>query len=179
MKRLRLLVLSIISLSTLLSAQEADSRASLQELSATLQSELEGHGDRVLGPQVYRWSTRLQQVKDCRADLSIQVTDHYGTSVVRLDQVHFSLAAIEPGDISLKKSWLSLSCARKEKCFFSTSTCSKTTKDGIVVDCASASQKRDDSLALQFDGDSGAAARMEEAFRQAIELCRTPKAVAF
>jgi predicted YcjX-like family ATPase len=160
-------------------AQDTPPRASLQELATTIRAELETHGDRVLGHDTYRWTTRLEKVSDCRAELTVRIVSNLGTSTVRTESINFSLGALEPNTIDLQKSWLDLPCAGKEKCVFSTATCSTRTKDGMVTDCATASQKRVDSFALQFDGDSVAASRLERAFHQAIELCREPQSVTF
>jgi hypothetical protein len=182
MKQLFLLTLMLVFLAGLLSAQpaqESNPRASMQELSAAIQTELENHGDRVLGTDIYRWSTRLRRITDCRAEFSIRVTDRLGSTTVHNDDVHFSLGAIEPTNIDRQKNWLALSCAGRQKCFLFNSTCSKKTKDGIVIDCATASQKREDSLSLNLDGDAAAALRLERAFHEAVDLCRTPKTVIF
>ncbi len=181
MTRLRLLALVLLSFTALMRAQSAQesSRPSMANLTATIQAELESHGDRVLGKGLYGWSTRLNKIEECRAELSVRVTSNTGEATVRTETVNFSLAAIEPNGIELQKNWLALPCAGKEKCIFSTSTCSTKTKDGIVIDCATPSQKRVDALELEFDGDVAAASRLERAFRQAIDLCRTPKPVTF
>lgn len=181
MTRLRLLALVLLSLTARLLAQPAQesSRLPIDSLAAVIQAEFESHGDRVLGKGLYGWSTRLNKIEECRAELSVRVTSNTGEATVRTETVNFSLSAIEPNSIELKKNWLALPCAGKENCIFSTSTCSAKTKDGIVINCATQSQKRVDSIDLEFDGDVAAASRLERAFRQAIDLCRTPKPVTF
>jgi hypothetical protein len=182
MNRLLLLALVLLSLTVLLlarPAQEAGSRNSIENLASAIQTELDNHGDRVLGNGLYGWSTRLNRIEECRAELSVRVTDNTAEASVRTETVNFSLGAIEPYNIEMRKNFLTLPCSGKEKCIFSTSTCSTKTKDGIVTDCATSSQKRVDSLILEFDGDAAAAVRLERAFRGAVDLCRTPKSVAF
>jgi hypothetical protein len=182
MMRTFLLALLLPTLAALLLAQplqEAGPRAAMQELAATIQAELEGHGERVLGREAYRWSTRLERITDCRAELSVRVTSNVGAVTIRNESVSFSLAAIEPYSIDLQKHWLGLPCDRGEKCIVSTSTCSTTTKEGMVMDCTNLSQKRTDSFAVQLDGDAGSAARLQQAFRKAVDLCREPSSVTF
>ncbi len=181
MTRLRLLAPVLLSFTALLLAQSAQesSRPSIDNLTATIQAELDSHGDRVLGKGLYGWSTRLNKIEECRAELSVRVTNNTGEATVRTETVNFSLGAIEPYGIALQKNWLALPCAGKEKCIVSTSTCSTKTKDGIVINCATPSQKRVDAIELELDGDVAAATRLERAFRQAIDLCRTPKSVSF
>jgi hypothetical protein len=182
MKRSFLLTIGLVPLTALLFAQPAEEsspRASFNELAATIQKELASHGERVLGQETYRWSTRLEKMEDCRVELSVRVTNHFGDATARTESVNFSLGALEPYRIELKKSWLELPCAGREKCIYSTSTCSRKSKDGIVTDCASASPKRIESFSLEFDGDAASASRLEQAFHQAVDLCRAPKAVTF
>jgi hypothetical protein len=182
MKRLFLPTITLMCLTPLLLGQPApaaNTSSQLQEFATTIQTELENHGERILGRETYRWSTRLQKVEDCRAELSVRVTSNYGDATVRTELVRFSLGALEPYGIELKKSWLVLPCAGKESCISSNSTCSTKTKEGIVSDCSTASQKRVETLDLQLDGDPAAAARLEQAFRDAVKLCRAPAPVAF
>ncbi len=181
MKRSYLLGLGLPFLTALLlalPADEAGSRASLMKFAATIQMELESHGERVLGQETYHWSTRLEKLEDCRAEFSVRVTNNFGDASARTEAVNFSLGALDPYGIDLQKKWLELPCAGREKCVYSTSTC-KTTKGGVVTDCASASPQRVESFKLEFDGDPGSASRLEEAFHHAIDLCRAPKAVTF
>jgi hypothetical protein len=155
------------------------SPASLDELATRIQAELEIHGERMLGQETYRWSTRLEKISNCRAELSVRVVSNFGESTVRTESVNFSLGALEPFDIVLQKNWLELPCAGRGQCVFSTSTCSRKNKDAMITDCSTASQKRVGSFELQFDGDAAAASRLERAFREAVDLCRAPKIVAF
>lgn len=151
----------------------------LRDLAGTIQTELESHGERMLGQETYRWSTRLDRIANCRAELSVRVVSNLGESTVRTESVNFSLGAVEPYNIVLKKNWLELPCVSGQKCIFSTSTCSRKSKDAIVTDCTTASQKRVESFSLQLDGDADAATRLEQAFRQAVALCREPKIISF
>jgi hypothetical protein len=182
MKRLILLVLVLPSLAALLlaqPAQDAPPRAELQELEATIQTELQSHGDRVLGAEVYRCSTRLEKVAACRVEFSVRVVSALGDTTVRTETLNFSLGALEPYSIALTKNHLELPCAGGEKCVFSTNTCSKTTKDGVVTGCGTASEKHVDTFSLPLDGDAAAASRLERTFRQAIILCHQPRSVVF
>ncbi len=181
MKRLCLLALVLLSLTPLLLAQPGlgNSRPSLDIWAAAIQADLDGHGDRVLGKGLYGWSTRLNKLEECRAEFSVRVTSNTGEATVRTETVNFSLGALQPYNIELQKNWLALSCVGGERCIFSTSTCSSKTKDGIVINCATPSQKRVESINLEFDGDLAAGSRLEQAFRQAIDFCRAPKPVNF
>ncbi len=182
MIRLPLLCLVLLSLTAPLPAQpapEASSSPSIETLTVAIQTEFESHGDRVLSNGLYGWSTRLNKIEACRAEFSVRVTNTTGETSIHTETVSFSLGAIEPYGIALQKNQLALPCIGKSKCIFSTSTCSTKSKDGIVIDCATPSQKRVDSIALELDGDVAAAARLERAFHQAVDLCRTPKPVTF
>jgi hypothetical protein len=182
MKRSLLLAIALPFFAALLFAQtarEAQPRALLNELAATIQTELQSHGERVLGHETYRWSTRLEKMADCRAELSVRVTSNLGETVIRTESVSFSLGALHPHSIELQKNWLQLPCAGGANCIISTSTSSRKTKDGMVLDCTTASQKRVDSFALQLDGDADASLQLERAFRKAVDACRAPIAVTF
>ncbi len=180
-----LLALVVLCLAGLLFARPADPadevpmRPPMQKLMAAIQTELQSHGDYVLGKGLYGWSTRLDKIENCRAELTVRVANNTGEALVNTESVDFSLGAIEPYSIELKKNYLELPCAANQNCIFSTSTCSKKSKDGIVIDCATASQKRVGAFRLEFDGDVESAARLEKNFRQAVELCRAPKSVSF
>lgn len=182
MIRLPLFCFVLLSLTAPLFAQpapEASSSPSIEALAVAIQSEFESHGDRVLSNGLYGWSTRLNKIEACRAEFSVRVTNTVGETSIHTETVSFSLGAIEPYGMQLKKYRLELPCTGGAKCIFSTSTCSATTKGGIVTDCATPSQKRVDSIALELDGDDAAASRLERAFHQAVDLCRTPKPVTF
>jgi len=160
------------------SAEEAGSRPSLENLAAAIQTELASHGDRVLGNGLYGWSTRLNKIEDCRAELSVRVTSNTGDPSVRNETVGFSLAAIDASTVELQKNRLELPCARKDKCIATTTTCTTTSK-GIMVDCGTQGQSRSGTFSLEFDGDVAAATRLQQAFLQAIDLCRAPASVTF
>lgn len=182
MTRKTLLALLLPSLAILLlahPAREANPRASMQELETAIHTELEHHGERVMGSEMYYWSTRLERIEDCRAEFSVRLTSKFHSDTVRTEAVNFSLGAIEPYGIDLQKHWLELPCAHGEKCIFSTSRCTATSKEGMVTDCTTPSQKRVDSFTLQLDEDAAAGARLERAFRKAILLCREPAPVTF
>ena len=159
-------------------AEEAGSR-SFAQLASAIQTELEGHGDRVLGQDAYHWSTRLEKMEDCRAEFSVRVVSNFGDATTRTETLLFSLGALDPYGIELQKSYLVLPCKVNENCVYSTSRCSTKNKDGIVTDCTSASPKRLPSFRLEFDGDAASASRLEQAVREAVDVCRAPKAVTF
>jgi hypothetical protein len=182
MYRLCLLALVLLCWGAPLAARAVDESTSpprLEQLTAEIQAELQSHGERVLGRDVYRWSTRLEKVENCRAEFSVRVANKIGDAVMSTESVRFSLGALDRSKIAVQKSWLELHCAREEKCIFSTSTCSKTSKDGIAADCSSASQKQAESFAVELDGDAASALRLQKALREAIDLCHEGKPVTF
>ena len=172
-------LLSVTGLGVAQPVEEAVNRASVKTVAAAIENELQGHGDRVMGKDVLHWSTRLEKVEDCRAEFTVRTTSNLADSTVRVESVSFSLGALDPYGIGIQKHWLQLPCAEQGQCIFSTSTCRQTSADGIVTDCGTASQKRVDNFALQFDGDADSARRLEAAFRQAVESCRQPTLVTF
>ncbi len=153
----------------------------MENLTAAIQAELDNHGDRVVDHGLFGWSTRLNKIEMCRAELSVRVTNtnNKDETSVRTETVNFSLGAIEPYEFQLEKNYLELPCARHEKCVSSSATCISTTKGGIVIDCATQSRKRTESLLLEFDGDVAAAARLEQDFRQAVDFCHELEPVTF
>jgi len=180
MKRSYWLALGLPFLTALLFAQpgEVGSSRSFTQLASAIQTELESHGDRVMGQNAYHWSTRLEKMENCRAEFSVRVTNHVGETTTRTETVLFSLGALEPY-VELQKSYLVFSCSRIEKCVSSTSRCSTKNKDGIVTDCTNASPKRLQSFRLEFDGDAASASRLKHAVREAVDDCLAPKAVIF
>ena len=182
MKRLLLIAAVLLSLTGLSMAQpveEGTSNASLVTVAGTIQAELEGHGERVLGKEIYRWSTRLEKMEDCRAEFSVRLTDNLAASTVHVETVSLSLGALNPYGIEFQKHWLQLPCAERENCVFSTTTCTQKSANGIVTDCTTPSQKQANAFALEFDGDAGSAQRLLQAFRQAALTCRQPARVTF
>jgi hypothetical protein len=126
-----------------------------------------------------QWSTRLQRIADCRASFTVRTSTNYREPSVRLDQLSFSLATVNPYRIDVQKNWLDLACLNGEKCFFSTSTCVENRRDGLNIDCTSASHKRSETMRINFDGDSASASRLQRAFQKAIELCRESQSISF
>jgi hypothetical protein len=179
MKRTLLLISLLPVLASLLFAQAGAGGSRVDQLQSTIKAELESHGDRVVGKEAMRWKTRVENFSGCRAQITVQVNSNWGESTVRTESVNLLLGALEPHSVELQKSWLELLCAGQEKCVFSTSTCSQKTKAGMITDCATASQKRAASFSLQLDGDAAASTRLQQAFREAINLCRQPKVVSF
>lgn len=182
MKRLlpiAVVLLFLAGLSVAQPVEEATSRASLKTVEMAIQTELEGHGERILGKELYHWSTRLEKIENCRAEISVRLANNLAEPTVHVESVSFSLGALEPYGIEMQKHYLQLPCAEQQKCIFSTSTCSRKTASGIVIDCTTPSQSRIHAFALQFDGDAGSAQRLQQAFRQAVESCRQPSLVTF
>jgi hypothetical protein len=182
MKHSLLIAIGLISLAGLSLAQPAEvatSRASLKTVAQAIQTELEGHGERIMGKDAYHWSTRLEKVEDCRAEFTVRITNNLADPTVHVESVSFSLGALDPYGIQMQKHWLQLPCAEREQCIFSTSTCSRKSANGVETDCTTASQNRVDAFALQFDGDADSAQRLQMAFRQAAESCRQPNRVTF
>jgi hypothetical protein len=173
------LVMPCFAALLLAQAAQAQARPPIEELESQIRAELESHGERVLGKEAYHWSTRLETISECRAEFTVRVVNNVGEPVTRTDRVRFSLGALEPYEIEQQNNWLVLGCAGHEKCISSVSTCTKKTREGIVVDCTSAGEKREDSFTLQLDGDEGASSRLERAFRQAAKSCHEPAAVTF
>lgn len=174
-----IVLISLSGLSLARSAEETPSRASIKMAAAAIETELEGHGERVMGKELYHWNTRLEKIEDCRAELSIHLTTITANSTIHVETVNFSLGALDPYDIQIQEHYLQLPCAAGEPCIFSTSTCSRKSPDGIVIDCTTANQKRVDVFAVQFDGDADSGQRLQLAFRQAAEACRQPTQVTF
>jgi len=159
--------------------QFAQHRTRLDELITTIQNELQTHGERVLGHEAFRWSTRLERASNCHVELSVRTTNNLGENIVHTESVRFSLVMIAPYGVGLQKNLLQLSCADQERCIYSTTACTKTTKQGIVVDCTTANQKTADSFALQLDGDAAASSRLGRMFQQAVNLCHETESVDF
>lgn len=159
--------------------QEPESQAALQQVVATIQAEFASHGDRQIGHDTIHWSTRLESVTGCRAEISIRTVSHLSETTQSKEDITFSLASLPNFGVTLKSNSLELNCQVGEKCFNSTTTCVQTSNDGIVTDCTSASQRRDTVLKLQFDGDPKTGKRLQNAFRQAIIYCQVPQQVTF
>src|ERR1700686_2633363 len=112
MPRLPLLVLIPLALTALLlaePAQDAGPPPSMDNLTTAIQSELNTHGDRMLGKRLLGWSTRLNKIVDCRAEFLVRVTSNFTADAsVQTETVNFSLGAINPYDIELNKNRLVL-----------------------------------------------------------------------
>src|SRR5208282_1778503 len=119
MKRSLLFALALLCLATPLlaqPAQEAKAGSELNELTATIQAELEVHGERVLGQDAYHWSTRLVGISDCRAEFSVRVSNNVGEPTARTESVTFSLGALDRTGIDVNKKWLELPCLARQNC---------------------------------------------------------------
>jgi hypothetical protein len=44
----------------------------VKTVASAIESELEGHGERVMGKEMIHWSTRLEKVEDCRAEFTVR-----------------------------------------------------------------------------------------------------------
>jgi hypothetical protein len=160
--------------------EEAVPLPSLTNVAASIRTELEVHGDRAMGKDVYHWSTRLERIEGCRAEFSVRLANNLAEATVRIESVELSLGALDPYGIEMQqKHWLQLPCVNGQSCVFSTSTCTQRSKDGIVTDCTTPSQKRVDSFSLQLDGDAESAQRLQQALRAAVSACRQPSRVTF
>jgi len=161
-------------------AEEGASQPALVAAAESIRSELAVHGERVLGKDVYHWSTRLERIDGCRAEFSVRLANNIGGATVNLESINFSLSALEPDAIEMEQNhWLKLPCQSRDKCILSTSTCTRTSKDGIVIDCTTPSQKRADYFPMQLDGDLQSAQRLQQALREAVIACRQPSRVTF
>jgi hypothetical protein len=172
-------LLALCRLSFATPVEENTSRASLRTVALAIQTELEGHGERVLGNELYHWSTRLEKLEACRAEFSVRVVSNTRDSIVRVESVSFSLGDLDPYGMDIQKNHLQLPCFSQENCIFSTSTCARKTAEGMVVDCTTSSQSRIHAFDLQLDGDAAAEQRLQQAFQQASESCREPSRVTF
>ena len=183
MKRLHwtaALLLLLCGLSPAAPVEEAAHPPSLKLAAASIQSELEVHGERVMGRDVYHWSTRLERIEDCRAEFSVRLTNNLSESTTETESVSFSLGALNPYGIEWKqKHWLELPCNMGQTCIFSTSTCTRRSREGIMSDCTTPTQKRVGAFSLQLDGDTGSVQRLEHALREAVAACRQPSSVSF
>lgn len=183
MRRSSWVVMVLLMLSGLGLANPTQNAAPLPTLDAfatTIRAELESHGERILGKEMYHWSTRLEGMQDCRAAFSVRLVNNFSDSTVQVERVSFLLGALDPYGIELQQNHrLQLPCFDGRSCIFSTSTCTRKSKDGIVIDCSTPNQKRAEVFSVQLDGDSGAADRLQQALRRAIDACRQPSPVTF
>jgi hypothetical protein len=172
-------LISLSGLSLAQSLEETSARASLKTVVESIQTELEGHGERIMGKDLYHWTTRLEKFEGCRADFTVRIANNMADPIVHVESIHLSLGAIDPYGIEIEqKHWLQLPCAGGDPCIASSTTCSQK-RDGIVTDCTMASQKQYAAFALQLDGDAASAQRLQQAFLQAAEACRQPSRVTF
>jgi len=190
MMRFFRLALVLLGLATMLPAQslqpappKSDPMSELDDLAARIGAELEVHGERVLGRDAMRWSTRLERISDCRAVFSVRVSNNIGESTVgeptvRTESVNFSLGAIDRKGVDPHLGWLVMPCLGKQECVVLSTTCSKTSKSGIVIDCTTASRERSIRFDLHVDGQE-AALRLAPMIGRAIEICRSPAGVTF
>jgi hypothetical protein len=153
---------------------------SFTALTASIRTELETHGERVLGNDLYHWSTRLAKIEGCRAEFSVRLTNNLSESTVTVETVNFSLGALDPIATAIEqKHWVQLSCRNRESCVTSISVCSRRSKDGIIIDCTTPSEKRTNAFSLQLDSDAAAGERLKQDLLQAIDACSQPSRVSF
>ena len=146
----------------------------VRDLESSIQSKLEKHGERVLGQNAYHWTTRLDSLDQCRAVMTVREVTSLGERTVREEQVNISLGRITWVAMDENKKWINVPCQSWDRCVSVRATCTKTTKDGITVDCSSPGVKQDAAFRLQWDGSEEAGRQMERDLRRAVELCRTP-----
>jgi hypothetical protein len=173
-------LLSLTGLSIANPAPDAATAPAPTTVAMAIRTELETHGERVLGKETYRWSTRLESIEDCRAHFSVRVTSNLDEAIVHVESVTFSLGALDQYGIEMQQNhWLQLPCVSGQSCVISTSTCTRKSKDGIVIDCSTPSQKQASSFSLQLDGNAESAERLQRVLRQAVDACRQPTRVTF
>lgn len=146
----------------------------LRTLEASIQKLLSVHGSRVMGRGVYTWTTQMDQLDQCRAVFSEQETVALGDRIVKRHAVNITLSRVTWVSIDAGGKWIEIPCLSSEDCVTTFTRCTKTTKDGITVDCTSPSGKRGQSFHLQWDGDEAAGKQLEHDLRQAVELCHAP-----
>ena len=174
------LLLSLCGVSLAAPVEQAAHPASLTTVAANIQSELEVHGERVLGKDAYHWSTRLEKIEDCRAEFSVRLSNNLAEPTVQVESVSFSLGALDQYGIEWKqKHWLELPCSERQACVFSTTTCTRRSKEGILIDCTTPNQKRGNTFSLQLDGDAASAQRLQQVLSEAVAACRQPSNVSF
>jgi hypothetical protein len=176
MKRLVLLatvLLSLVGFSVAQTVDEVAARTYLVTVAGIIQTELENHGELVMGDDSYHSRTRLEKMDNCRAELSIRRAYKISASTVRIETTSLSLGALDPYGIKMQKHWLQLPCTDKEDCILS-SFCSQNSADGTVTDCTTRDRKRVSAFSMEFDGNADSAQRLEQAFRQAAFTCRHP-----
>jgi hypothetical protein len=180
MKHTPWVAILVILLAAALPAQSiaGSSSASLQRASLAIASELQSHGARVMGDNLYSWHTRLEKLEGCRMEFSVRVASNLRDSTVNVQTVSFSLGALDPYSISIQKHWLQLSCMNQD-CVYSTTKCTRRSADGIEIDCSTPDQKWANGFALEMDGNEASALRMQKAFYEAVTSCRRPAQVSF
>jgi hypothetical protein len=154
-------------------------RARLGQLETAMAAELEAHGQRTMGQDGMRWKTRLESFYDCRAQFTVHTSTHMTDTVDKLETLYVGLSGLEPAVMQADRRELDMPCSSQFQCVTVATRCTKTTKDGIAVDCTSLAEKRKDALVLEYDGDPAAAQRIFRLMSQAVEACRQPVSVAF
>lgn len=178
--RIAFVLLALTGLTLANPAPEAASSPAPTNVAMAIRTELESHGDRVMGRELYRWTTRLEGIEGCRAQFTVRIANNLSDNTVHVENISFSLGAVDEYSIEIKQNhWLQIPCAPGQNCIFSTSTCTRRSKDGIEIDCSTPSQKLADAFSLQMDGNPEAAERLQTFLRQAVDACTQPKRVTF
>lgn len=146
----------------------------IRTLESNIQSGLEKHGERTIGQNILHWKTRLESLSQCSAVLSVREETMMGDRIVRQQQVSISLSRVTWISLDERKHWITVPCQSPERCVTTASTCTKTTKEGITVDCSSPGVKQEGEFRLQWDGAEEAGRLMERDLRRAVQLCRAP-----
>jgi len=160
-------------------AGQESPRARLGQVESAMAAELEAHGQRTMRAGGMHWNSRLEGINDCRAQFSVHSTAHIVDTVDKLETMQVAVSALEPAVMQADQHALQMPCGGQFQCVTVATRCTKTTKDGIMVDCTSMAEKRKDVLVLQYDGDAEAAQRMIRLMSQAVEACRQPLSVEF
>ena len=159
--------------------EEAANRASVKTVAAAIENELQGHGERVMGKELIHWTTRLEKVEDCRAEFTVRTANNLGDSTVRRGERQLLAGRAGPVRDRIRSTGCNCPAPNRTSASSRPRPAARNRPDGVVTDCGTASQKRADSFALQFDGDAESAQRLEAAFREAVESCRQPSLVTF
>ncbi|MDR3764924.1 MAG: hypothetical protein P4M01_12605 [Acidobacteriota bacterium] len=158
----------------LLSSAMAQGDGEIHELETNIQSRLEQHGDRVMGQNTLRWSTRLDSLDRCRAVMTVREETAMGDRTVREERVNISLGRISWINMDQSKKWITVPCQSADRCITTQATCTKTTREGVTVDCSTPGARQNAEFRLQWDGSETAGRLLERDLQRAVALCRAP-----
>jgi hypothetical protein len=182
MKRLCSIAVVLCSLAALAPAAtiETATSPSLVNAATSIRTELVAHGDRVLGRDAYRWSTRLEKIEGCRAEFSVRITNKVMGPTIHVESVNVSLGGVDPDGIAMQQMhWLQVPCWGQQNCVVSTTTCTRQYKDGVVINCSTPAATVADAFSVELDGNMAAAQRLQQALREAVSACHQPTRVSF